>query len=111
MTINLSLIFNQLDDPRHDVTKLYKLIEILLIGIIAVLCGAETWNNIEEYALAKEDFLRCFLELPNGIPSHGTINSASEAIDNEQFEDCFIQWVSSLAGLTKGQIVAIDGKT
>ncbi len=111
MTNKLSSIFSQIDDPRRDVTKLHKLNDILLIGIIAVICGAETWNNVEEYAHAKEDFLRGFMELPNGIPSHDTFNRVFSAIDNQQFEDCFIQWVSSLAGIVKGQVVAIDGKT
>lgn len=91
MTNKLSSIFSQIDDPRRDVTKLHKLNDILLIGIIAVICGAETWNNVEEYAHAKEDFLRGFMELPNGIPSHDTFNRVFSAIDNQQFEDCFIQ--------------------
>jgi len=111
MTNKLSSIFGQIDDPRRDITKLHKLNDILLIGIIAVICGAETWNNVEEYAHAKEDFLRGFMELPNGIPSHDTFNRVFSAIDHQQFEDCFIQWVSSLAGIVKGQVVAIDGKT
>ena len=111
MTNKLSSFFANIDDPRRDVTKLHKLNDILLVGIIAVICGAETWNNVEEYAHAKEDFLRGFLELPNGIPSHDTFNRVFSAIDNQQFEDCFIQWVSSLAGIVKGQVVAIDGKT
>lgn len=111
MMSNLSSIFGQIDDPRRDVTRLHKLNDILLIGIVAVICGAETWNNIEEYAQAKEDFLRSFLELPNGIPSHDTFNRVFSSIDNQQFENCFIQWVNSLAGIMKGQVVAIDGKT
>jgi len=111
MTNKLTTIFGQIDDPRRNVTKLHKLNDILLIGIIAVISGAETWNNIEEYARAKEDFLRKFLELPNGIPSHDTFNRVFSLIDHQQFEACFIEWVNSLAGLVKGQVIAIDGKT
>lgn len=111
MINKLTSIFGQMDDPRRNVTRLHKLNDILLMGIIAVTCGAETWNNIEEYACAKEDFLRRFLELPNGIPSHDTFNRVFSALDNQQFEACFIEWVNSLAGITKGQVVAIDGKT
>jgi predicted transposase YbfD/YdcC len=111
MTNALTSFFDQINDPRRDLSKRHKLNDILLIGIVSVICGAETWNNIEEYARAKEDFLRGFLELPNGIPSHDTFNRVFSAIDNQQFEKCFIQWVSSLAGLSKNQVVAIDGKT
>lgn len=81
------------------------------IGIIAVLCGAETWNNIEAYARSKESFLRKFLELPNGIPSHDTINRVFSIIDSKEFESCFIEWVKSLSKMIKGQVIAIDGKT
>lgn len=111
MINKLTSIFGQIDDPRRNITRLHKLDDILLIGIIAVISGAETWNNIEEYAQAKEGFLRKFLELPNGIPSHDTFNRVFSSIDNQQFEACFIEWVESLAGLVKGQVVAIDGKT
>ena len=81
------------------------------MGIIAVTCGAETWNNVEEYSRAKEDFLRKFLELPNGIPSHDTFNRVFSSLDSQQFESCFIEWVNTIAGITKGQVVAVDGKT
>lgn len=107
----LRSIFNAIDDPRRDITKLHNLNDILLIGIISVICGAETWENVEGYARAKIDFLRSFLDLPNGIPSHDTFNRVFSAIDSEQFETCFIEWVSSLAEMAPGQVIAIDGKT
>jgi predicted transposase YbfD/YdcC len=110
-TNNLNSFLGKIDDPRRDLTKLHNLNDILLIGIIAVICSANTWNEIEQYALEKEDFLRTFLELPNGIPSHDTFNRVFSAIDSEQFETCFIQWINSLAKITQGEIVAIDGKT
>lgn len=110
-TKNLTSIFGQIDDPRSDINKLHNLNDILLIGIISVICAADTWKNMEGYAKAKEDFLRTFLELPNGIPSHDTFNRVFSAIDSEQFEDCFIQWINTLAKITQGEVVAIDGKT
>ena len=111
-TINkLKSIFDHIDDPRRDLTKLHRLDDILLIGIISVICGANTWNEMEQYALEKEDFLGTFLELPNGIPSHDTFNRVFSAIDSEQFESCFVQWVKTLAALTDKEVVAIDGKT
>ena len=76
-----------------------------------MLCGAETWEQMVVYAKSKECFLKKFLELPNGIPSKDTINRAFSAIDSDKFESCFIDWVNSIADLSKGQVIAIDGKT
>lgn len=111
MINKLRSIFGQIKDPRRDVTKLHKLDDILLIGIMAVISGAQTWNEIEDYGVVKEEFLREFLELPYGIPSHDTFNRVLSSIDSQQFEACFIEWVTSLSKVTKGQVVAIDGKT
>ncbi len=64
--------------------------DILLIGIVSVICAADTWKNMETYAKAKEDFLRSFLVLPNGIPSDDTFNRVFYSTDKEQFEACFM---------------------
>ncbi len=111
MTKSLCSLFEQIDDPRSDTTKLNKLNDILLIGVISVICGAETWNNMEDYARAKEGFLKTMLELPNGIPSYDTFNRVFSAIDNQKFESAFVEWVNSLVKLADGQVIAIDGKT
>ncbi|MCK5815812.1 MAG: ISAs1 family transposase [Flavobacteriaceae bacterium] len=63
------------------------------------------------FAKSKEEFLRIFLELPNGIPSEDTINRVFTSIDSSQLENCFIEWISSIADLSSGQLIAIDGKT
>lgn len=110
-TDKLKSIFGQIDDPRRDLTKLHQLNDILVIGIISVICGADSWNEMELYAQEKEAFLRTFLDLPNGIPSHDTFNRVFSAIDSKQFEVCFIQWVQSLAQLVPKEVIAIDGKT
>jgi predicted transposase YbfD/YdcC len=107
----LRSIFSPIDDPRSHINKLHKLEDILLIGIISVICAADTWKNMETYAKAKEEFLRSFLDLPNGIPSDDTFNRVFSAIDSEQFETCFMDWVSHLVNLTEGEIIPIDGKT
>ncbi len=107
----LRSIFSQIDDPRSDINKLHKLEDILLIGIISVICAADTWKNMETYAKAKEEFLRSFLDLPNGIPSDDTFNRVFSSIDSEQFEACFVDWVSRLVNLTDGEVIPIDGKT
>lgn len=108
---NFKSIFSKMDDPRSDINKLHRLDDILLIGIISVICAADTWKDMETYARAKEDFLRSFLDLPNGIPSDDTFNRVFSSIDPEQFESCFMGWVSGLADLTDGEVIPIDGKT
>lgn len=101
----------QIRDPRRNLTRLHDLNDILLIGIIAVICGADTWNEIEQYALEKEEFLRSFLALPNGVPSHDTFNRVFSAIDSKEFEACFTEWVMSFTTLVDKEVIAIDGKT
>ncbi len=110
-TNKLKTIFGQIPDFRRSHKQLYDLESILLIGIISVICGADSWNEMENYACSKEDFLRSFLDLPNGIPSHDTFNRVFSNIDSNHFETCFIEWVSILAQLKPKEIIAIDGKT
>jgi predicted transposase YbfD/YdcC len=103
-------IFSQVQDPRSHINKLHDIVDILLIGIVSVLCGAETWLQMKMFAQSKEDFFRKFLTLENGIPSEDTINRVFSAIDSNEFESCFIEWVNSISGLKKGQVISIDGK-
>ena len=110
-TNKLKIIFGQIPDFRRSHKQLYDLESILVIGIIAVICGADNWNEMENYAQSKEEFLRTFLNLPNGIPSHDTFNRVFSNIDSAQFESCFIIWVNTLAELQPKQVIAIDGKT
>ena len=107
----LMSIFGSIEDPRSHINQLHNLVDILLIGIISVICGAETWKQMVEFANSKEEFLRKFLELPNGIPSDDTINRVFSSIDSSGFETCFIDWVNSISELSKGQVIAIGGKT
>jgi len=83
------LIFSQIEDHRSHINKRHNLIDILLIGIISVMCGIETWEQMVGFAKSKEEFLKRFLELPNGIPSKDTINRVFTSIDSSQFESCF----------------------
>ena len=85
--------------------------EILLIAIAAVLSGAESWNDIALYGADKREWLKTFLTLPGGILSHDTFNRVFAALDPEEMERGFVAWVSSIAQLTAGEVVAIDGKT
>jgi len=97
-------------EPRMRRRRLHDLSEILLIGISTLLCGGETFNDMEQFGKAKFDWLKTFLTLANGIPSHDTFNRVFSAIDPEQFLECFLQWTQSLRQTISGEIVAIDGK-
>jgi predicted transposase YbfD/YdcC len=104
-------IFSQVQDPRSHINKLHNIVDILLIGMVSVLCGAETWLQMKMFAQSKEDFFRKFLKLENGIPSEDTINRVFSAIDSNEFESCFVEWVNSISELKKGQVISLDGKT
>ena len=110
---NITLIsdFSKINDPRLDRRKLHKLIDIFVITVCAVICGANTWNEIEQYGHSKHDWLKTFLEMPNGIPSHDTIRRVFMIIDPEEFRTAFINWVDSIRPLLPETVVAIDGKT
>jgi predicted transposase YbfD/YdcC len=103
--------FAELRDPRIERNREHLLEEILLIAIAAVLSGAESWNDIADYGEDKREWLQTFLTLPSGIPSHDTFNRVFAALDPEEMERGFAAWVSSIAKLTAGEVVAIDGKT
>ena len=110
-TNQLRSVFGQIPDFRRTHKRLHDLEDILLVGIISVISGANSWNEMEDYARSKEEFLRTFLKLPNGIPSHDTFNRVFSNIDSQKFESCFIEWVSLLAQLQPREVISIDGKT
>ena len=103
--------FKWLEDPRIGRAKRHELIDIIGVTICAVVCGADNWVEVEEFGKAKEDWLRGFLRLPNGIPSHDTFGRVFSRLEPEQFGDCFMSWVRSISELTRGEVVSIDGKT
>src|ERR1039458_2519649 len=102
--------FAELRDPRVERTREHLLEEILLLAIAAVLSGAGSWNEIEGYGKAKLAWFKGFLHLPGGIPSHDTFNRVISALDPAEMEKGFAHWVVSIAQLTSGEVVAIDGK-
>lgn len=102
--------FGDLPDPRIERTKLHKLLDILAITICAVICWADDWVEVALFGEAKENWLRTFLELPNGIPSHDTFTRVFARLDPEEFRKRFLEWVQAVYELSSGQVVAIDGK-
>jgi predicted transposase YbfD/YdcC len=110
-TNNLEAYFGDLPDPRVRGRCTYKLVEIIIIAICAVLSGAEGWEDIEEFGQSKEAWLRQFLELENGIPSHDTFRRVFSLLDGAAFQERFIRWVEGVFTVTRGQVISIDGKT
>ena len=102
--------FSKVTDPRLDRTKDHKLIDIIGIALCGVICGAEGWTDIENFGNSKIVWLKTFLELPNGIPSHDTFGRVFSQIDAEQFQLAFYEWVWAVNDIVHGQIINIDGK-
>ncbi len=103
--------FATLPDPRVERTKQHQLLDIIMIAICAVICGADSWVEIEAFGNAKLAWFRTFLDLPNGIPSHDTFGRVFAALDPAQFQHCFLAWVQAALPQTEAQLVALDGKT
>lgn len=103
--------FSSLDDPRAQHSIEHLLLDIVLITICGVICGADTWVEIENYGIAKQEWLETFLELPNGIPSHDTFERLFARLRPEQLHQCFLNWVQAVFNITDGQLINLDGKT
>lgn len=101
----------ELEDPRVERTKLHQLSDIIVIAVCAVICGADSWVEVEEFGRAKQEWLDQMLGLEHGIPSHDTFGRVFALLDAAQVEACFLSWVQHLHTLAKGQLLAIDGKT
>ncbi len=103
--------FGSLEDYRKQGRTKYSLIEIIIISICAILCGAQGWTQVERFGLEKEEWLKTFLSLPHGIPAHDTFGDVFAMISPVKFRECFMKWISRVSEITKGEIIAIDGKT
>lgn len=103
--------FNDLPDPRRGRNKIHKLSDIIVIAVMAVICGADGWAEVELFGKSKQPWLATFLELPDGIPSHDTFDRIFSLLDPAAFERCFLAWMSALVALAGGRLIAIDGKS
>jgi len=117
---SISEHFSTLTDPRSDQGKDHLLVDILTITLCAVICGADDWVAVATFGETKEAWLRTFLALPNGIPSHDTFGRVFRLLDPDELRRCFLDWVravvgdpdaAEVAGLLSQQVVAVDGKT
>ncbi len=103
-------------DPRRQCQNLkHRLVDVLVMGFCGVLCGSDDFVELEEFAHAKEDFFRRFLELPHGIPSHDTFRRVFQAVSPQALQPCLIHWLHAVRQTaepaTDGEVIAIDGKT
>lgn len=85
--------FINIYDPRQDEKVKHKLIDILFIVVTAVICRCDEWHEMELWATEREEWLRKYIELPNGIPSQYTLERVCDVIDPKQFAKCFVEWV------------------
>lgn len=103
--------FSTLTDPRVQGRCKHQLIDIITIIICAVICGANDFVQIQKFGEAKQEWLKTFLELPYGIPSHDTIGRLLSVLSNDLVNECFLNWIQSVCIVTEGEIIPIDGKT
>ena len=112
MRTSLHKYFSKLPDPRSFKNQKHSFTDIIVLTVVAVICGAESWDDIELFGKSKQEFLSNILYFPNGIPSHDTINRVVSGIREDKFEQIFIEWVDSLRDKKiKNDVIAIDGKT
>ena|GEM_PF-706762 len=110
-TTDFIAYFSILPDPRVDRTKKHRLIDILFIAVCTIICGGETFTDMEMFGEAKKEWLSTLLELPHGIPSHDTFGRVFSLLDPQAFGECFLRWSAALHEATKAEVIALDGKT
>lgn len=108
---SIEACFGDIYDPRVQKRCDYPLLEVITIAICATLAGAEGWTDMELFGKSKKPWLKQFLKLENGIPSHDTFGDVFGLIDGDEFQRSFVRWVEGVFTVTQGDVVAIDGKT
>jgi predicted transposase YbfD/YdcC len=110
-SLSVKTYFRRLKDPRINRRKRHLLLDIIVIAICGVISGCDDWQQIEVFARSRQDWLKRFLRLPNGIPSHDTIERVFDRLEPEQFQACFRAWMKALHSALGLSQIAIDGKT
>lgn len=108
---SLEACFGEMPDPRVVGRCDHLLVEIILVAVCAVLCGADSWSEVEEFGRSKEGWLRQYLSLPAGIPSHDTFGRVFRLLDAGEFQRRFMRWVDGAFTRASGEVIAVDGKT
>jgi len=108
--VDIREYFEDLEDPRNGPAQMHELIDIVVIAICAIVCGADHWTEVEAFGQAREAWLRQFLELPHGIPSHDTFSRVFRYLNPAAFESGFRAWTQALHNRTAGEVIPIDGK-
>lgn len=103
--------FSKLKDPRINRHKKHRLLDIIIVALCAVLCGAKDWQQVEAFGRLRLEWLRRFIELANGVPSHDTFERVFDRVHPSAFHRCFQKWVAALAEKLDVKHIAIDGKT
>lgn len=103
--------FAQVPDPRTNHARRHNLLDIIVIAICAVICGADDWVEVAHFGRCKLDWFRSFLELPHNIPSHDTFGRVFALLNPEAFESSFRSWTAALDVATEGMVIGLDGKT
>ena len=111
MAVTLLAPFTQLEDPRIERTKRYNLLDLIFIALCAVVSGVNDCVGMAKFAATKREWLAKYLDLDGETPSHDTLGRVFATLDGKAFVECFLKWVEGLEEVTKGKVVAIDGKT
>jgi predicted transposase YbfD/YdcC len=109
--VSLSALLAELPDPRVERTRLHPLRDIILLTLIAVVCGADDWVAVQAYGEMNEEWLKEFLELPNGIPSHDTLGRVFRMLDSTELSTRLGRWLEALQEPVEDEQVCVDGKT
>lgn len=109
--VSLAEHFGALEDPRVEHLTDHKLLDIITIAICAIICGAETWKDMALFGQERLEWLREFIALENGVPSDDTFGRVFARLEPQQFQACFMSWVKAVFAVTKGQVIAVDGKS
>ena len=109
--VSITHYFRKLQDPRRAHRRLHPLQDVIVIALCAVIAGAQDWQEIETFGRKRHDWLKRFLELPHGIPSHDTFERIFDRIKPQAFQACFREWVRAVSAALKIKHIAIDGKT
>ena len=107
---NLLKQFSELEDPRDHRANRHELGNVAFMAICAVLGGADTWTDVEVFCKSKQPWFESMLNILDGIPSHDTFGRVFAMLDPQQFQQCFTDWIAAISQMTRGKVVAIDGK-